>query len=712
MNEKEITSTSTNEKEVPAEQPTWQDVAEQMSEWHPDLQEHARRELSKRGISLLTRSDDDLLGAEFLHKRDTNLHHTREIEDVSAYLRRGGASIPNAPGEKIAAYVDFLASPEHVNDGILTGDRASIERQVDAAIIQVDAVPESYFELQQRLAHERGHEHMDLTEETRQQLAEVLRDDQSESLGTWAYYLTDAMSEHNFPRWFKQYTWESVMKLGALDTETAVFARRSRTTTAPFPELNAEALAAVYDDLRSYYVDGDRAGVSSTDALVEGGQFAKLYGHHVAELTAASKEMLNTVEGSWTRYEQIEGEYEPNYAVDPQDKEAIDQVDVNNETAMRLATSLQGHHTGWCTAGTSTAAHQLSQGDFYVYYSRDDEGNDTIPRVVIRMAYGQVAEVRGIDPWQSLEVAVAEVTESKLIELPGGEQYFDKLANTRRLSAIEANLAADIPMSPEDLFWLRYGDIDTFSQWGDPRRDDLLTDRDERDDVDLFIRSWGIEKTAQRLIDANLLDVLVSNIDAFPTLTINIARQLMDTYRSHRRALYQNLDKLSELDAAEVVKEMLYDYDDAYPFAMFPEISIALTSVQKLNVSVARRLTEKGFGGLVEAHLDKFPTLDPAELARMLLESGHIENLLVLTDRLDKFPTADRDRLAQRLLERPETYDVLRFNIDKFPNIDRETLAAFLAEARHGALHYDDQDVSTPPKKRESSRILRWLRSR
>ena len=69
---------------------------------------------------------------------------------------------------------------------------------------------------------------------------------------------------------------------------------------------------------------------------------------------------------------------------------------------MSLAQSLRSWNTGWCTAGTRTAAHQLSMGDFYVYYTQDEEGKDVVPRVAIRMEDGSVAEVRGINPDQNL----------------------------------------------------------------------------------------------------------------------------------------------------------------------------------------------------------------------------------------------------------------------------------------------------------------------
>jgi hypothetical protein len=96
-------------------------------------------------------------GSQFLHERNPNLHSSQEVEGVVGYLRAGGESIPNEPSDKISAYLGFLANGDYVNDGILTGDQSSIDRQIDAHVIKTEDVPESYFELQRRIAREQGH---------------------------------------------------------------------------------------------------------------------------------------------------------------------------------------------------------------------------------------------------------------------------------------------------------------------------------------------------------------------------------------------------------------------------------------------------------------------------------------------------------------------------------------------------------------------------
>ena len=57
---------------------------------------------------------------------------------------------------------------------------------------------------------------------------------------------------------------------------------------------------------------------------------------------------------------------------------------------MPLVESLKGYNTGWCTAGESTAKTQLQGGDFYVYYTLDENDEYKVPRIAIRMENNQI----------------------------------------------------------------------------------------------------------------------------------------------------------------------------------------------------------------------------------------------------------------------------------------------------------------------------------
>ena len=97
------------------------------------------------------------------------------------------------------------------------------------------------------------------------------------------------------------------------------------------------------------------------------------------------------------------------------------------ENYQELWKSLQGKNTGWCTAGEETCKSQIEGGDFYVYYTKDEEGNYTNPRIAIRIeGTEEIGEVRGIGKNQNLEENMTSIAEEKLL---------GKYKNTNRLNA-------------------------------------------------------------------------------------------------------------------------------------------------------------------------------------------------------------------------------------------------------------------------------------
>jgi hypothetical protein len=408
-------------------------------------------------------------GSSFLHERNPNLHTSPEVEIVADYLRNGGEAIPNEPADKVSAYLGFLANREYVNDGILTGDQSSIDRQIAAHVIDAADVPDGYFELQRRIAREQGHGDVQITSETRKQMVEAVQADQRSGLGKWVEYLGG--DDGGYPNWFKHYTWASVTKLGTYDKDKSEFQKRSRGTTAPYPELNREALAYVYDVLNKSRVQGEQVNGGANDAqlqkLLKSGNFGKLYAHAVLEVTPDSPELRNEIRGSWTKFNQTD---------DPR-------------TARRLSGSLQGHGTGWCTAGESTATMQLRGGDFYVYYTRDEDGKDSVPRVAVRMEQGEVAEVRGVNAAQELEHEMADITAERLQDLPGGEEYIRKAQDMKRLTAIEKRTTANpnADLTAEELRFLYELDheIQGFGYETDPRIGEIRAMRGDKDKPEL-----------------------------------------------------------------------------------------------------------------------------------------------------------------------------------------------------------------------------------
>ena len=419
-----------------------------------------------------------------------------------------------------------------------------IDAEIEGLLIRRDEVPESYFELQRRIARERGYGDFELTDRQKEEDIERLRADQKESLMRWSGYLRSKENGHSYPDWFKVYVWESLKKMGEFDEESGKFKKRTKSTVAPWPELNAEALSYVYDRVNEGVIQGKDIEDKQMAELLNRGNFAAMYAYAIysCEVGGLTPELREITDGSWVKYDQIEGEYSPNYSHRRTRRgyKATDKSLVDSDTAMRLAESLQEKGSEWCTAGTHTAANQLSKGDFYVYYTPDNDGNDTMPRVAIRMEGNQVAEVRGIAPGQNVEDNLLDVVAEKLNTLPGGSEYYKKVEQMRRLTEIDNRVKAGGELTAEDLEFLWFGErIRGFGLGDDDRVDKLLENRYRGDDFDFVLRSADdVDELAGRM---NIKELFPEEIRKLLELGVNV-----DNLVSHMNdvQLFDNLKQV------------------------------------------------------------------------------------------------------------------------------------------------------------------------
>jgi hypothetical protein len=140
----------------------------------------------------------------------------------------------------------------------------------------------------------------------------------------------------NYPARFRYYTIRSVLTLGTYNKERHEFSKRSKSTVAPFVDLNREALAYVYDTLNQTH-DGKPIQEEQADeklaSLLKSKNFGKLYAYAVEKATPASPDLRREIRGEWVKYDRIEDTEE------------------GHKRARTLSDSLQGHGTGWCTPG-------------------------------------------------------------------------------------------------------------------------------------------------------------------------------------------------------------------------------------------------------------------------------------------------------------------------------------------------------------------------
>ena len=401
-----------------------------------------------------------------LHIKNPELQTSPDVQKaVKRQERLTGEKVPNDPGERIEAYMNRL---EKI---FLHPDERKRERNIDmlqekiydAFIIKREDFPESYFELQQRVARERGQAVENIPEETRQQMMDVAIEDQKASLDAWVDYLTS--DDAVYPPWFKYFVWKNVTKLSQFDKERGEFKKRTATTVAPFPDIYREPLAQIADIYEKVKADNKNLKEPEIrEAFAK--KFPTLYAELISKSLAATIENREEIRGEWVKYEQgLDGEAE------------------------KLFLSLEGKGTGWCTAGKSTAQVQIESGDFYVYYTNDEDGEPTQPRLAIRMDdQDKIGEVRGILPHQNVEPIMQEALDEKLKDFgKEADAYKKKSADMKHLTAIEQKAKEDKgPLTKDDLAFLYElnSPIQGFGYGGqDPRVKELRSVRNVEEDM-------------------------------------------------------------------------------------------------------------------------------------------------------------------------------------------------------------------------------------
>lgn len=427
-------------------------------------------------------------GPDFLKKK-YDLHNAPEVQRSAGFVAQKTGEKIQTPQEKIDAYLSRL-------EGFFTDpDPKKRERKIhflktklfDLLVTKPEEVPASYDQFIIQVLEDQGQrgDWDNASEEQRQELRtqniEGMIADQKESLELWVDYLgsDDAM----YPAWLRYWAFRSISGLQEYekperDKETGAkisdgrFPKRSRGTLKMFPDLNHEALSYVLDAIWQKYhnqspefpYDIQEDERARFQAFLNNENFANLYAWAIENINPIDEELLQTTEGEWRKYDQ-DSDPEP------------------------LVQSIRGKGTGWCTAGITTAKHQLELGDFNVYYSLDRDGNPTIPRIAIRMQAGKIAEVRGIAKKQNLDPFIGTVLEEKLQEFPDRAEFLQKQQDMARLTELKNKTTKGEPLNREDLIFLYEIDhqIQGFGYVADPRIKELRDSRNPREDAPIVL---------------------------------------------------------------------------------------------------------------------------------------------------------------------------------------------------------------------------------
>ena len=394
-------------------------------------------------------------GEEFLNKLYRKMHTSNEV----MYK----ASPSDKAEEKIRKYISRL---EHAHE-LSKKNEHSLELlkkfYYDKYLIK--ELPESYVNHQKEIARKEGYGNVYVSDEMKQEMLDQIRKNQKSTLDLWIDYFIS--EDSMYPAWFKVYAFKGMLDLSSFNKEKQEFGKRTNKTTFPFVDLNMEALSKVYDILKSE-IGENNVTDEEIEVLSKGESFKKLYTYY---LTKQDLKVIkdDETDGIWVKYD-MGSDYMP------------------------LWESLQGKNTGWCTAGKETAKTQLNGGDFYVYYTKDENNEYKNPRIAIRMdGTNKIGEVRGTSINQNLESNMEQILDKKLEEFPDRDKYKKKVHDMKLLALIEEKQKNNQELSLDDLKFLYEVDseIKGFGYEKDPRIEEIISKRDKRKD---FAFAYGVNE--------------------------------------------------------------------------------------------------------------------------------------------------------------------------------------------------------------------------
>ena len=518
-----------------------------------------------------------------------------------------------------------------------------------------------------------------IPEESLQEAINVVINAQKVSLDKWIDYLSNDAAY--YPVWAKYWAFQGMLKMGAYDEGTSSYQKRTEYTEAPFvdanPEIIAKAIEIVVQKVHDVYGDKNPSN-KDIEKLKQEVNFSKLY-------AVLEKKYVNNVieysgtEGIWKKYNQG-----------------------SKEEALRLNKELQFKNTHWCTASSeSIAIDQIcgpytnapEGGDFYVYYTKDKEGNYTLPRIAIRMRnHDEIGEIRGILDGQNMEEEMTPILEKKLNEMTflteeSKEDAFEKLEGLRELTRIYQKTTKKEDLTEEELNHLytrKYG----FGWTQDPKVETIINKRDNVKDFDSSVNNEikiGIYenlKMNQRsklnltesfaiyyLKTKKMYDIIgyikkenISNYNEFAKLTFTLCFPSHDIFNYIKKEDVTNYDELAKMAVNRypfsinyIKKEDVTNYDELAKIAITYDGGI-IGNIKPKDISNYEELAKLAVTNIGTSikYINPEDVTDYDELAKIAIKSG------ALIQHIKKENVTNYDELAKLAIKETEkeNYDI------------------------------------------------------
>ena len=287
---------------------------------------------------------------------------------------------------------------------------------------------------------------------------EQIIQDQCISLNRWLDFYFSSQSD-DIPMWAKFWSFQGMLRLGTFNHDTGKFNKREKNNTCVFADLNVEALYYSINLLRQY-LNNEQIDNNLIE-LVKSGSFKKLYEYSINILT---KKKDSDYDGIWIKYNQ-------------------------NTNPISLISSLQGYNTDWCIAGFATAYKQLSEGDFYIYYTKNKNGEYKVPRLCIRMYKDNIIrEICGVAPKQNIESGFEDIIIDKIKDFNDKFEFMNGLNQLQFLSIIYKKYKSNQELTKDELRFIYEinSNIVGVVPHKDPRIKEILSNRDKKYDLSLI----------------------------------------------------------------------------------------------------------------------------------------------------------------------------------------------------------------------------------
>ena len=326
-----------------------------------------------------------------------------------------------------------------------------------------------------------------LSKEQKEKIIEI----QKKSLDKWLDYLTDENAR--YPMWAKYWVFQGMLKMGTYDEAHEVYQNRSKKTLAPFVNVNPEIIAKAIEILENQ-LNKKEITDEEIKKVIETGNFSKIYTILEKKYKKNISINSNSNDGIWIKYN--EG---------------------SREEAIKLSKSLEGKNTGWCTSSEQRAIDQVCGGegypggDFYVYYTKDNENTYINPRIAIRMdGKEKIGEIRGIEESQNMEECMLPIIEEKLKKMQflkntDIEKYLQIIEDLKKLSIIYKKTIKKEELTLEEIINL-YTKNHGFGWEEDPKVNKTIEKRYIENDYKIIEKEDKITKGK----------FLIKNIEKFP----------------------------------------------------------------------------------------------------------------------------------------------------------------------------------------------------